>query len=83
MVCGVIAEVRPFSKGMYLNMGGPYPHQHVTLLIWSSNENSFVTRFGALSHLAGQKTCARGRIESYKNSLQIKLVNPQFLRLMK
>lgn len=83
MVCGTISEATPFSKGTYLSMGAKYPKQHLTVLVWGSDEQGFKERFGALSTFVGNKACARGTIETYKNNLQIKVSNPQFLRLMK
>lgn len=82
MVCGVVREVKSFSKGIYLNMGRTYPDQHVSVLIWDSDVAGFNSRFGDLSVFGGKRTCVRGLIEAYKNSLQIKVSNPQFLRLM-
>lgn len=82
MVCGVVSEVKNFSKGVYLNMGPTYPNQHVSVLIWADDVAGFDTRFGGLSVFGGKRVCARGLIEVYRNSLQIKVSNPQFLRLM-
>ena len=83
MVCGGVAEVRPFAKGTYLNMGGRYPNQHITVVVWSNDEPAFKARFGQISTFQGARACARGLVESYRNSLQMKVSNPQFLRLMK
>jgi DNA/RNA endonuclease YhcR with UshA esterase domain len=83
MVCGTVYEVKNFSKGTYINVGGRFPNQHISFLIWTSDQPKFTARFGALSVFMGAQACARGRVESYKNSLQIKVENPQFLRLMK
>jgi hypothetical protein len=82
MVCGTVNEVKPFSKGTYLNMGAKYPSQHISVLIWTSDEQGFNARFGGLSAFQGKQVCARGLIENYKSTLQIKVSNPQFLRLM-
>lgn len=82
MVCGYISEVKNFSKGVYLNMGPAYPSQHISVLIWDSDVASFNARFGELSVFSGKRVCARGLIEAYRNSLQVKVLNPQFLRLM-
>jgi hypothetical protein len=83
MVCGTVYEVRPFSKGSYINMGARYPNQHISFLVWDSDQPKFEARFGGLSLFQGQQACARGLIENYKSTLQIKISNPQFLRLMK
>lgn len=83
MVCGKVSEIKAFSKGTYLNMGPAYPNQHITLVIWTSDEKGFYSRFGGLEAFRGSQACARGLIEVYRKSLQIKVDNPQFLRLMK
>lgn len=83
MVCGIVHEVKPFSKGTYINIGARYPNQHVSFLVWDTDRPKFNSRFGGLSVFQGAEACARGLIENYKNSLQIKLSNPQFLRLIK
>ena len=82
MVCGYVAEVKNFSKGTYLNMGGGYPRQHISILVWKSDEDAFNSRFGSLEQFRGKHACARGLIESYRSALQLKVSNPQFLRLM-
>jgi hypothetical protein len=83
MVCGKVHEVKPFNKGTYINIGGRYPNQHISFLVWNSDQSKFTARFGSLSVFLGAQACARGRVESYKNALQIQVENPQFLRLMK
>lgn len=82
MVCGLVSGVKSFSKGTYLNLGPAYPRQHISVLIWETDRNEFDKRFGGLSIFLGRNVCARGMIESYKNTLQIKVSNPQFLRLI-
>lgn len=83
MVCGKVHEVKTFNKGTYINIGGRYPNQHINFLVWNSDQPKFTARFGSLSVFLGAQACARGRVESYKNALQIQVENPQFLRLMK
>lgn len=83
MVCGTVFEVKPFSRGTYINMGARYPNQHISFLVWDSELPKFNQRFGGLAVFKGARACGRGLIESYKNTLQIKVSNPQFLRLLK
>lgn len=83
MVCGAVHEIKTFSKGTYISVGGKYPYQHITFLVWDKDVNKFNERFGSLSVFMGSNACARGAIESYKNTLQIKVSNPTFLRLIK
>lgn len=83
MVCGQVSEIKHFNKGTYINVGPKYPNQHLTLVIWDSVEQDFKKRFGGLYVFLGNQACALGPVETYKNKLQIKVTNPQFLRLMK
>lgn len=83
MVCGTVYEVKPFSKGTYINMGARYPNQHISFLVWETDRQKFNARFGELSVFQGAQACAQGLVENYKSTLQIKVSNPQFLRLIK
>lgn len=83
MICGTISEVTRFSKGTYINFGAAYPRQHISVVVWESDEALFIQRFGVLPLLQGRKACARGTISEFRNALQIKISNPQFFRLMK
>jgi len=79
----MVYEVKPFSKGTYINLGARYPNQHISFLVWKTDYQKFNARFGELTTFQGAQACARGEIENYKGTLQIKISNPQFLRLMK
>ncbi len=83
MVCGSIKEVTDFKKGTYLNFGAKYPKQHISVTIWNDQKINFLDRFGSLQVFENRRACARGEITQHKNSLQIIIKNPQFLRLMK
>jgi len=83
MVCGSINEVTDFKKGTYLNFGAKYPKQHISVVIWDDQKRDFLDRFGSLKAFEYQRACARGEITQYRNSLQLIIKNPQFLRLMK
>lgn len=83
MACGEVVQVSKGKKAHYLNLDNKYPNQTLTVLIWDNNLQGFEARFGELSQLEQHRVCARGKITEYKNSLQIQVSNPQFLRLMK
>ncbi|TCM70992.1 hypothetical protein EC844_101268 [Acinetobacter calcoaceticus] len=68
-VCGRISQIKSFSKGVYLNMGQPYPNQDMTLVIWSSD----MSQFRDPNDYVSQQLCASGSIESYKGVAQISL----------
>lgn len=82
MACGQLAEIKHLENRHYLNLDRMYPNQTLTLLVWDNNYKWFEERFGRLDGLVGKRFCARGTIEEYKNNLQMKVNNPQFLRLM-
>ena len=82
MACGTLAEIKHLPKVHYLNLDKKYPNQSLTLLIWDTEYPWFEQRFGNMDAMLGQRVCARGKIEAYKSNLQIKITNPQFLRLM-
>jgi len=82
MACGTLAETKHFSDRHYLNLDKKYPKQSLTVLVWNKDYRWFEQRFGKIDSYVGRRFCARGKIEEYKNNLQMKVTNPQFLRLM-
>lgn len=82
MACGTLAEIKHLSNRHYLKLDKKYPNQTLTLLVWDNDYRWFEQRFGNIDKLVGRRFCARGKIEEYKNNMQIKVTNPQFLRLM-
>lgn len=82
MACGNLAEVKHLSNRHYMNLDKKYPNQTLTILVWDNNYRWFEERFGNIDGYVGRRFCARGKIEEYKNNMQMKIANPQFLRLM-
>lgn len=82
MACGVLAQVTSASKQVYLSLDKPYPNQTLTVLVWKTDYPKFTQRFGNLNQYVNKQVCARGVITAYKNTLQIQMSNPQFLRIM-
>ncbi len=83
MACGQLVETKHLSNRHYLNLDRKYPNQSLTLLVWDKDYQWFESRFGKIDDMIGSRFCARGKVEEYKNNLQIQVSNPQFLRLMK
>ena len=81
MACGILAEVSHQESIHFLDKR--YPEQTLTIVIFDSDYLPFEERLGKLENYIGAKFCARGKIEEYNERLQIKMKNPQFLRLMK
>lgn len=82
MICGKLVQLKHLDNRHYLNLDKSYPNQTLTILVWDNDYRWFESRFGNLDSMKGSRICARGVIEQYKNSLQIEVKNPQFLRLM-
>lgn len=82
MACGSLAEVKHLSNRHYLNLDKPYPNQSLTILVWNKDYRWFEERFGKIDSYVGRRFCARGKVEEYKNNMQMQVTNPQFLRLM-
>ncbi|MEO9228129.1 MAG: hypothetical protein ABI216_04110 [Devosia sp.] len=82
LVCGSVAQVTIRPKVTYLNLDKAFPNHSLGLLIWQSDVPAFEKRFGKLSAMQGERVCAHGTIEEYRQHLQMKIVNPQYLRTM-
>ena len=82
MACGKLVQTKHFSNRHYLNLDKVYPNQTLTLLVWESDYKWFEERFGKIDAMKGNRFCGRGKIEEYKNNMQMQIKNPQFLRLM-
>ncbi len=82
MACGQLVEIKTLSSRIYLNLDEKYPSQSLTILIWKSNLKKFRNKFGNPQSLMMREICVYGTIEEYKNNLQIKVNNENFLRLM-
>lgn len=83
MACGILVEIKNLSNRTYLNLDKKYPSQSLTILIWNNNLKKFKRKFGSLESLINRELCVYGTIEEYKNNLQIKVSNENFLRLMR
>ncbi|MGE8523499.1 MAG: hypothetical protein ACN6NK_05930 [Acinetobacter pseudolwoffii] len=68
-VCGHVAQIKAFSKGTYLNLGGAYPSQDLTVVVWSSDQY----QVGDIQRYANENICVSGEISTYKGTPQIKL----------
>lgn len=83
LVCGNVVQVTEQKKRVLLNLGRSYPNEHLSVQVWRNNLQEVEGRFGNLRALIGNRICAQGEIEEYKDHLFITIRNPQFLRLMK
>lgn len=68
-VCGRVAQIKEFSKGIYLNFDNYYPRQNLTAVIWSND----IYNFGDIDQYVGSSLCISGEITSYRGTPQIEL----------
>lgn len=83
MACGTVMEIIEIKKVHIINLDKKFPNQTLALVIFDKDYQNFLQKFHDLNILIGERVCARGIIEDYKDRLQIVIKNPQFLRLMK
>lgn len=74
-ICGTVAQVKDFSRGIYLNLGAAYPNQDASIVVWDDNINNFDN----LHYYEGSEICVNGSITEYKNTPQIALSSPSQL----
>lgn len=83
MVCGNVKQVSQHKQRTYINLTRAYPNEDIAFLIWQDDLSNFSQKFGNLSSLLNRRVCGTGEITLYKEHLQMKLANPNNLRLMK
>lgn len=64
MVCGLVAQIKGFSRGSYLNIGHAYPNQDITIVVWDVSVED-------AAHLEREKVCASGVLKEYKGKPQL------------
>lgn len=70
VVCGVIKEVKAFSKGTYLNFEYPYPNTKFRALVWDLDADK-VLNGEHFQHFLNQRFCVSGIITSFNGQPQI------------
>lgn len=66
------------TRPHYLNYGGHYPHQDITIVIWPSDMHDLELRPRMLRHAR----CYTGTVDSYYGRVQIKVSRPEQLSAM-
>ncbi|WP_019672472.1 hypothetical protein [Psychrobacter lutiphocae] len=82
LVCGNLVEIKHLPNRHYLNLDKKYPNQNLTVLLWNKDYQLFEQRFGKIENHLGSRLCAHGKINEYKDKLQINIANLQLLRLI-
>ncbi|CAM4447402.1 hypothetical protein [Vibrio agarivorans] len=72
-VCGRLAQVTRFSRGVYLNFEYPFPDHTFSAVIWDSDYQQITETNGDLRGLVHSDVCVTGKIEEYRNRAQITL----------
>lgn len=83
LVHGNVSEVVHFNNRTLINLGRPYPSEEVGILIWNNNLPSFTQVFGDLSNFEGNQICCMGKIEIYREHLQMKINSPNMIKIIK
>lgn len=65
-VCGNVAQISEFNKGVYLNLGDQYPRQDFTITVWNTSVDE-------AKHLAYTDVCVYGTVKEYKGKPQINI----------
>ncbi|HNU89127.1 MAG TPA: hypothetical protein PKJ94_12580 [Ferruginibacter sp.] len=77
-VCGKVDDMRYFESSRnsptFLNIGGKYPNQLLTVVIWGDVRKQFKT---SPDELKGKQVCFTGRIILYKNRPEIIIDQPE------
>lgn len=82
-VCGIVSQVHyaKATKGRphYINMGGRFPNNAFTLVIWESDMANFDY---VLTTLEGKQLAITGRIAEYRGKPQIIVKNSGQIKVM-
>lgn len=81
-VYGNVSEVIHFDNRTFINLGEPYPREEISILILNNDLSSFTQVFNDLSNWEGYQICCTGTIEIYKQHIQMKIHNPEMIKVM-
>lgn len=77
-VCGKVDDMRYFESSKdqptFLNVGGKYPNQLLTVVIWGAVRKQFT---GKVEDLKNKNICITGRIILYKEKAEIVIERPE------
>lgn len=79
VACGNIVQIVKRPSVSYLNFDQSYPSQTLSAVIWPDMLPNIEKQHGKLEAMRGQSYCVRGMVSEYKNSLQIKISNSNYL----
>lgn len=72
--CGVVVQAKAFAKGVFLNLGKPYPNQEMTVVLWN-------IPIADIPNVYGKTVCATGKLSQYKGKPRVEIETLQQLRV--
>ena len=79
-VCGLVDDLRYFESSKnsptFINIGGKYPNQLLTVVIWGDVRKQFKNN---PDELKGKQVCITGRIILFKDRPEIVIAQPEQL----
>lgn len=72
--CGVVVQAKAFAKGVFLNLGKPYPNQEMTIVLWNIPLKD-------IPNFYGETVCATGKLSQYKGKPRVEVEGLQQLRV--
>ncbi|MFT6585324.1 MAG: DNA/RNA endonuclease YhcR with UshA esterase domain [Cognaticolwellia sp.] len=72
-ICGALAQIKDFKKGIYLNIDRDYPNQTITFVIWDNNLERIEKEWGSFRSLKSKTVCASGKVNTYKGKPRISI----------
>ncbi|MDG2790253.1 hypothetical protein R7Z80_17640 [Vibrio sp. 1733] len=71
VVCGIVREVKAFSKGSYLNFDYRYPNTEFRIVVWDSDVEKVLGYGENFQHFINRELCVSGEITSFGGQPQI------------
>ena len=82
-VCGVIHSIKNTKYGTLVNIGGAYPHQHITFSLKDKTLQLIEGRLGSINKYVGRTACALGYISNYKSNPFLQVNNQTTFRILR
>lgn len=79
VVCGVISEVRPFSRGTYLYFSDNRSGAIFRGVVWDSDKDSVLRNGEYFQHYLNKRACVKGEITEFNQQPQIVVKNEKQL----
>lgn len=81
--CGKVVSARLMDRmkhtPVFLNIDGAYPNQVLTVVIWADSQKNFSNK--PAEFYTGKSVCIYGKLEKYREKLQIVIQNESQLQV--